>query len=84
MWNLEAVKITNGYLASVHYTAFAIKHYIVRLTMCLEDRSCWERDYQTDKEIRRNRNLFAELIAAGLIVDDKGWFNAFPPLSPVE
>lgn len=83
-WTPEEVKISNGYLASVHYTASAIKHYIVRLTMCLEDRSCWEREYQEDKEIRRNRKLLAELTAAGVIVDDKGWINAFPPLGPVE
>ncbi|MFC3529346.1 hypothetical protein ACFOMH_14295 [Paracoccus mangrovi] len=83
-WAPEAVKISNGYLASVHYSASAIKNYIVRLTMCLEDRSCWEKEYQADKEIRQNRKLVAELAAAGVIVDSDGWIRAFPALSPIE
>lgn len=83
-WAPEGVKISNGYLASVHYSASAIEHYIARLTRCLEDTSCWEREYQTDKLIRRNREFFAELLAAGVVIDDKGWMKAFPPLGPVE
>lgn len=83
-WTSEAVKISNGYLASVHHTASAIKHYLAHLKMCLEERSCWESEYQKDKEIRRNRELMSELVEAGIIVDDKGWIKAFPPLGPVE
>lgn len=83
-WVREAVEISNGYLASVHYTASAIKHYLVRLTRCLADDSCWEREYQADKEIRRNRKSLAELVALGIFTDSNGWINAFPPLGPVE
>jgi len=83
-WTREAVKISNGYLASVHYTAAAIKHYFVRLTKCLEDSSCWESEYQTDKKIRQNRRFLAELTAAGIVVDETGLIGAFPPLGPVE
>lgn len=83
-WTLEAVNISNGYLASVHYSASIIKAYIVRLTHCLEDTSCWERNYQADKEIRKNRKFFAELSATGVIFDDRGCLNAFPPLDPIE
>ena len=83
-WTCEAVEISNGYLASVHYSAEAIRHYIIRLTKCLEDSSCWESEYQADKEIRRNRKLFAELTAASIFVDDNRWIDAFPPLRPLE
>ena len=84
VWGPEAIKMSNGYLASVHHTAFFIKHYIVHLTMCLRDDSCWESDYQVDKEIRRNRVSFAELVSTGVVIQDDGWMNAFPPLGPVE
>lgn len=83
-WTRESVKISNGYLASVHETASAIKYYLADLTRSLEDNSCWEREYQTDKEIRQNRKFFAELTVAGIIVDDNGWIDVFPPLGPVE
>lgn len=83
-WTREAVKISNGYLASVHETAAAIKYYLVNLTKCLEDNSCWEDEYQADKDIRKNRSFIAELIAAGVTNDDNGCGDAFPPLGPVE
>lgn len=83
-WNLEAVKISNGYLASVYYTASTIKYYLVGLMKCLEDSSCWETEYQADKEIRRNRKFVAELADVGVFVDDSGWIDAFPPLGPIE
>ncbi len=83
-WTHEAVKISNGYLASVHYSASVIEHYLVCLIQCLTDNSCWEDEYQTDKEIRQNRKFFAELIATGIVVDDNGWIDVFPPLGPVE
>lgn len=34
-WAREAVKISNGYLANVHYSASIIKHYFVRIKQCL-------------------------------------------------
>lgn len=83
-WTREAVKISNGYLASVHLTATALKHYFVSLIQCLEGVSSWESDYQNDKEIRRNRKALADLVAEGTIVDPKGWIAAFPPLGPIE
>lgn len=83
-WTREAVKISNGYLASVHYTASVIKHYLVLLIQCLADNSCWEEYYQADKEIRQNRKFFAELTATGIVVEDNGWLDAFPPLGPIE
>ena len=78
------MKISNGYLASVHYTAEAIKRYFVCLTKCLEDSRCWESEYQADKEIRQNRRFLVELTAVGIVVDETGLINAFPPLGPVE
>ena len=83
-WTREAVKISNGYLASVHYSTSAIKHYLVRLTRCLADNLCWEEEYQADKQIRQNRKSFAELVATGVVTDSSRWINAFPPLGPVE
>lgn len=83
-WDREAVKISNRHLANIHYSASVIKHYFVRLTKCLEDSSFWEREYQADKEIRRNRKFLAELSSAGIMADDNGWIAAFPPLGPVE
>jgi hypothetical protein len=83
-WTREAVKISNGYLASVHYSASVIKHYLRGLIRCLTDNSCWEDEYRTDKEIRQNRKIFAELLSTGIAVDDNGWSDVFPPLGPVE
>jgi hypothetical protein len=83
-WTREAVKISDGYLASVHYTASVIKHYLVLLIQCLAGNSCWEENYQEDKEIRKNRKFIAELKATGIVVEGNGWLNAFPPLGPVE
>lgn len=83
-WTREAVKISNGYLASVYYSAFVIKHYLAGLIRCLEDSSCWEREYQADKKIRQSRRFFAELADVGVVVDDNGWKASFPPLGPVE
>ncbi|MCF8510899.1 MAG: hypothetical protein K9G43_05580 [Rhodobacteraceae bacterium] len=83
-WTKEAVQMSNGYLASVDYTANAIRHYINSLIRCLEGSSSWEKNYQADKEIRRNRVHLARLLDAGFILDDKGWFKAFPPIGPVE
>lgn len=83
-WTREAVKISNGYLASVYYSASLLKNFLVRLKKCLEDVSNFEEEYQKDKEIRRNRRVFAELISFGHIVDDNGLVKAFPLLNPVE
>lgn len=83
-WTREAVKISNGYLASVHDTASAIKYYFADLTRCLEDNSCWEREYQADKEIRQNRKFLAEITDAGVVLEDDGCIDAFTPLGPVE
>jgi hypothetical protein len=83
-WTKEAVQMSNGYLASVHYTADTLRHYINSLIRRLERSSSWEEHYQADKEIRRNRIHLARLVDAGVILDDKGWFKAFPPLGPVE
>lgn len=83
-WGRDAVNISNGYLASVNWTAEGIKHYLVRLAECLEDSSCWESEYQADKEIRHSRKQFSELVAAGIFANDRGWVDAFPPLGPIE
>lgn len=83
-WRPEAVEISNGYLASVYYSASCIKRYIVNLTRCLKGDSCWESMYQADKQIRRNRLAFSELVATGVAVKSDRWINAFPPLGPVE
>lgn len=83
-WSSQTVKVSNGYLASVHYTAIAIKRYIVRLTERLENLSCWETEYQKDKEIRQNRKFLAELAEYFVVVDENGLMDKFPPLRPVE
>lgn len=83
-WATEAVNISNGYLASVHNSAFAIKNYFIRLTKCLEGNSSWEEDYQIDKQIRQNRRIIADLLADGTISDHQGWLGAFPPLKQIE
>lgn len=83
-WSRDAVIISNGYLASVHYTAWALKHYLSRLIMCLEETSNWEQEYQADKDIRKNRILFSELDDLGIIFDDSEGANKFPPLGPIE
>lgn len=83
-WTKEAVQMSNGYLASVHYTADTLRHYINSLIRRVERSSSWEEHYQADKEIRRNRIHLARLVDAGVILDDKGWLKAFPPLGPVE
>lgn len=82
-WATESVKISNGFLASVQLTAHVLKHYLVSLTHCLQGISCWEKDYQADKDIRENRKFIAELSSLKVISDD-GWINAFPPLGPIE
>lgn len=83
-WGLETIKISNGYLASVHYTASAIRHYLVTLKKCLLGESSWEEIYQSDKEIREGRIYIAELRAFGVFSDSKGFTDLFPPLGPVE
>lgn len=83
-WSREAVKISNGYLASVYSTALAIKLYLADLTRCLESNFCWEKEYQADKEIRQNRRDLAELTDAGVIFEDASCIKAFPPLGPLE
>lgn len=69
-WKREAVKMSNRYLANVYYSAFAIRHYFVRLKKCLEGRSCWEEEYQANKQIRKSRKCLAELIEVGIVVDE--------------
>lgn len=83
-WTQEAVKISNGYLASVHLSGTVLSRYLTRLTLCLEGTSCWEKDYQMDKEIRENRILLSEIAATGVLEGRGGWINAFPPFGPVE
>lgn len=81
---LESVEISNGYLASVYYTASVIRHYLARLVHCLTDISCWESEYQADKEIRQNRKSLAELVALGVIDDSNKLINLFLPPEPIE
>jgi len=83
-WSREAVKISNGYLASIHYSASAIRQYLWRLTECLEGTSNWEEDYQSDKVIRENRKLLDEMASFWTGVDDRRLTVIFPPLGPVE
>ena len=83
-WSREAVKISNGYLASVYWSAFAIRFYLWRLTECLDGTSSWEKDYQTDKEIRNNRKFFNQIDWFGSVVDHNKIMDIFPPLGPVE
>lgn len=83
IWAQEAVNISNGFLASVHYSAYELKHYLASLTRCLEGASCWEKDYQADKEVRKGREFFAELVDLGIIFEDGGWVGGFPPLGPI-
>jgi hypothetical protein len=83
-WSREAVKISNGYLASVHYSASAIKHYLVRLTRCLEDRSSWEQEYQRDKKIRQNRKFLTGLNVTSFLVDDDRRINEKRPQTPLK
>ena len=80
VWGWESVVMSNGYLATVHYTAEALRAYLNRLTRYLDGGSSWEGDYQIDKEIRENRKMFVELVEAGVVTDDSPWVNAFPPL----
>lgn len=82
-WFRQGVKISNGYLASVDYTASALRHYLGDLVRCLEGSSCWEGNYQAYKEIRKNRKFLAELVALGVISQDDPWIKAFPPMDPV-
>lgn len=84
IWTRKAVKISNVYLSCVHYTASLLKHYLVRLINCLDESSCWETEYQTDKIIRQNRIILAELFDFGVFFDENGWLDPFPPLGPVE
>lgn len=83
-YTTESVRISNGYLASVHHTASAIRHYISRLKKHLEDESSWEIEYQADKKIRENRKFIDELFNTGAIDDQNRWIRSFPPLGPVE
>lgn len=83
-WAEESVKISNGYLASVHLTASTLKHFLYRLIRCLDGVSNWERDYQTDKEIRQNEKFFEELIQLGVLDESKSWLKNFPKKRPVE
>ncbi len=83
-WTREAVKMSNGYLASVHCTASVIRRYLSNLRRCLEGGFCWEEVYQTDKEIRLNRKILAEVAASGVVSADSGWIGSLPPLGPVE
>lgn len=82
-WYPQGVKMSNGYLASVDYTARALRSYLVDLVQCLEGGFCWESHYQADKEIRKNRKFFAELMELGVIPQDDPWIKAFPPMDPV-
>lgn len=82
-WTRQAVKVSNGYLASVYFSAWLLKRYMLNLTECLENVSCLEQEYQQDKKIRANRKYFAELVSSGIVIDDNGWISAFPPLGPV-
>jgi hypothetical protein len=83
-WSREAVKVSNGYLASVYLTASTLRNYLWDLTACLQGTSSWEKDYQTDKEIRKNRILLNEIDAFMTIADDNKIMDIFRPLGPVE
>jgi hypothetical protein len=83
-WATEAVEISNGFLASVHLSAELVKFYLYSLIQCLDGVSCWEKDYQADKEVRKNRIFLSELVSLGVIVDEHGWISGLAPLGPVE
>lgn len=83
-WEREAVKISNGFLASVSWSAETIKQYIYALLRTLEGNSSWEREYQADKEIRSNRLMFAELKAFDVFGENVPSEFDFPPLGPIE
>jgi hypothetical protein len=82
-WLKEAIAISNGFLSSVDYSASIIKNYVYSLARCLEGRSCWEAEYQKDKEIRRNRIKISELYDLGIFSDNDPLSKAFPPLGPI-
>lgn len=81
-WGQEAVEMSNGYLASVSYTATYIRHYLLGITRCLAGRDSWEDVYRADKEIRKNNRLFRELEQLG-ILQETDWAVELPEPKPV-